>query len=164
MEVQQQKSLILIGLIALLVGGLVYLTDRPSESIYLLPGWLTSSFWQGNLFGGTGESLPTFLHVFAFILLTIVCLPPSKRRLILVCSAWFAIDTLFEVAQSEPIAQWIAINLGNRFDGLPVLENLVPYFLNGVFDVSDIFSIAAGTVVAYLTVQYVTNRHKGELP
>ena len=161
MECQQQKILILIGLAALLVGGVIYLTDRPSESIYFLPVWHTSSSWQINLFGSIGNYLPTFLHTFAFILLTTVCLLPSKRMLILICTAWLVIDTLFEIAQSEPIAQWIAISLGNHFDGLPVLENLVPYFLNGVFDFSDIYSIAVGTVAAYLTVQYVAYRHKG---
>ena len=163
MEGQQQKTLILIGVFALIIGGLVYLSDRPPESIYLLPDWLASYSWQINLFGSTGDFLPTFSHVFAFILLTSVCIPPSKRQLILICSFWFVIDSLFEIAQSDTIAQWIAMSIGNRFDGFPVLENLVPYFLNGVFDIADIVSIAAGAIVAFLTVHYVTNGRKEEL-
>ena len=162
MDVHQQKLLIIFSLVALLVGGLVYLTDRPSESIYFFPTWLTLSSWKIHLFGDSGDYLPSFLHVFAFILLTVVCLTPSKRQLVIICASWLVIDSLFEIAQSYPVAQWIAMSLGNRFDEIPVLENLVPYFLNGVFDVTDIFSIAAGTIAAFLTTQYVITKYKGE--
>ena len=163
MDGQQQKTLILIGVFALIIGGLVYLSDRPSESIYLLPDWLASYSWHINLFGSTGDFLPTFFHVFAFILMTTACLTLSKGQLILVCAFWFVIDSLFEIAQSDTIAHWIAMSIGNRFDGFPVLENLAPYFLNGVFDIADIASIAVGAIVAFLTVHYVTNRNKGKV-
>lgn len=157
----QAKILFVIAAIALFVGGLVYITDRLHENVYLIPNWLPVEYGQIGLFGNIGDSLPTFVHVYAFILLTSVCLLPSKRQLMFVCAAWFFVDTAFEVAQSAPLARWIANGLANRFEGIPILENVVNYFLSGDFNVWDVCSIVAGTLAAYLTVNYLLNNREG---
>ena len=154
----RQREIFTLGIGALGVGVLVYVFDRQPEFIYFLPGGLSLNSHLGSLFGGIGNHLPTFLHVYAFILLTVVVAVPSITKLIPVCLAWFTLDTLFEVAQIDTIAQWIALHTPGWFAGIPFLENTSNYFLFGTFDVIDLMSIAAGTIAAYITVSVLTRR------
>jgi hypothetical protein len=154
----RQIELSTLGFGALGVGVLVYVFDRQPELIYFLPGWLSLNNQLGGLFGSIGNYLPTFIHVYAFILLTVVVAVPSITKLIPVCLAWFTLDTLFEVAQMDAIAQWLAIHTPPWFTGIPFLENSSNYFLLGTFDAIDILSIAAGTITAYITVSVLTRR------
>ena len=154
----RQREIFSLGIVALGVGTLVYMFDRQPEFIYFLPGWLSLNSQPGGFFGSIGYYLPTFLHVYAFILLTAVVAIPSITKLIPVCLAWFTLDTLFEVAQIDPIAQWLAIHTPAWFAGIPFLENTSNYFLFGTFDVVDLMSIAAGTIAAYITVSVFTRR------
>ena len=158
----KQVQIAVIATSALCIGALVYVFDRQLESVYFLSKSLSLSSPAVNLFGNVGNYLPTFIHVYAFILLTAACLNASQKQLIYICVTWLFIDLLFEVTQLEPVAQWIASGVANRFDGVLVLENITPYFLHGVFDISDIYSIAAGAVAAYLTIQYMIILDKGE--
>jgi len=154
----RQREIFSLGIVALGVGTLVYMFDRQPEFIYFLPGWLSLNSQPGGFFGSIGYYLPTFLHVYAFILLTAVVAIPSITKLIPVCLAWFTLDTLFEVAQIDAIAKWIALHTPGWFTGIPFLENTSNYFLFGTFDVVDLLSIAAGTIAAYITVSVLTRR------
>ncbi len=153
-----QVKLLTISFCALCVGVLVYILDRQPDSIYFLPGWLSLYAQTGSIFGSIGNYLPTFIHVFVFILLTIVVAVPSITKLIPICAAWFTIDSLFEIAQIESIAQWIANHTPTWFGGVPFLENTANYFLMGSFHAYDLLSIAMGTLAAYLTVLLITRR------
>lgn len=154
----RQIDIFTLGIGALGVGVLIYVFDRQPEFIYFLPGWLSLNSHLGSLFGSIGNHLPTFLHVYAFILLTVVAASPSISKLIPVCLAWFTLDSLFEVAQIDAIAQWLAIHTPAWFADIPFLENTTRYFLLGTFDVIDLLSIAAGTITAYITVSVLTRR------
>jgi len=147
-----------LGIGALIVGVLVYVFDRQPEFIYFLPDWLSLNGQFGSHFGILGNYLPTFLHVYAFILLTVVVAVPTITKLFPVCLAWFCLDSLFEIAQIAPIANWVTTHTPAWFTGIPFLENTANYFLMGTFDVSDLLSIAAGTIAAYLTVSLLTRR------
>jgi hypothetical protein len=154
----RQNSLLLLGICALGVGVLVYVFDRQPEFIYFLPNWLSFNNQPGGLFGIIGNYLPTFLHVYAFILLTVVVAVPSITKLLPVCLAWFTFDALFEFAQIDTIAQWLAAHTPAWFIGIPFLENTSNYFLLGTFDMIDLLSITAGTIAAYITVSVLTRR------
>lgn len=154
----RQIEIFTLGIGALGVGVLVYVFDRQPELIYFLPGWLSLNSHLDGLFGSIGNHLPTFLHVYAFILLTVVVATPSITKLIPICLAWFTLDTLFEVAQIDAIAQWIALHTPGWFAGIPFLENTSNYFLFGTFDVVDLLSITVGTIAAYITVSVLTRR------
>ncbi|MCK4588150.1 MAG: hypothetical protein KAU29_12435 [Gammaproteobacteria bacterium] len=143
---------------ALCIGVLVYVLDRQVEYIYFLPGWLSLESQIGGFFGSIGNYLPTFIHVYALILLTAAVAVPSITKLIPVCLAWFTLDSLFEVAQLNPIAQWIGNHTPIWFSGIPFLDNTADYFLMGTFDVFDLLSIATGALVAYLTIVFSTRR------
>jgi len=153
-----QGKLLVVAIGALGVGVLVYVLDRQAEFVYFLPAWLSLHNQAGSLFGSIGDYLPTFIHVYVFILLTVVVAVPAISKLIPVCLAWFTLDGLFEVAQLHPIAQWIGSHTPGWFSGIPFLENTADYFLLGTFDVLDLLSIATGTLAAYLTVALIIRR------
>jgi len=154
----RQGELIVVATGALCVGVLVYVFDRQAEFVYFLPGWLSLHTQAGSIFGSIGDYLPTFIHVYAFILLTVIVAVPVITKLIPVCLAWFTLDTLFELAQIDAIARWIAMHTPSWFNGIPFLENTADYFLMGTFHVFDLASIAMGTLAAYLTVVSLTRR------
>jgi hypothetical protein len=144
---------ILVGIAALLFGTLVYLIDRPPEQtyfVYLSPINLSLYKKLPNFFGTIGNSLPTFIHVFAFILITAGLTSCKKGGYIAICLGWFLVDIAFEVGQkfssrsAEIIPDW--------FEGIPFLENTKNYFTHGTFDFYDIISIALGALAAYIVL------------
>lgn len=139
-----------IGVLA--IGILVYLLDREPGSVYFIPDWISLANSLSPISGQIGHHLPTFVHVYVFILLTTATLIRPLVRLTAICFIWFAIDSLFEIAQIATIAQWIAGIVPAWFAGMPFLENTASYFLAGTFDILDLVSIAVGTIVAYLTI------------
>jgi hypothetical protein len=83
------------------------------------------------------------------------------NKIIPICLAWFTLDCLFEVAQIDSSARWIAQHIPDWFSGVPFLENTASYFLFGTFDVLDLLSIAAGTVAAYVTIRISSGKRVG---
>ena len=120
--------------------------------------WMVLGENSEPFFGAIGNHIPTFVHVYAFILLTAIFVTQSRAYALPICIFWFIIDSLFEIAQISAIAQWIAMHVPNWFDVIPFLENTSDYFLTGRFDILDIFSITAGTLAAYLTIIISTQR------
>ena len=62
---------ILIGVVGLLIGTLVYLVDSPPDQTYFVyntPFNISLFKVLPNLFGHIGNSLPSFIHIFSFIL------------------------------------------------------------------------------------------------
>lgn len=123
----------------LVLGLFVYLIDRHPETVYFIPQWLSLSTNVKPFFGFVGNFLPTFFHVFVFILLTTVVLAPAGKLVIPICTTWLTIDSLFEVAQLPAIAQWIARHVPAWFQAVPFLDNTANYFTAGTFDVLDLF-------------------------
>jgi hypothetical protein len=148
---KKELILLLAAIAVLAAGALVYVFDRRPEHVYFLPQYLSLADASGQLLGRLGAHLPTFAHVYAFILLTRVVLG-SGTRVLPICLFWFGMDALFEFAQSTAAAAWISQVLATRFDGIPVLENSAAYFQAGKFDWLDILSIAIGTILAWATV------------
>ena len=153
-------SFILIGVAGLLLGSLVYLIDRPPDQTYFVcsSGINISLFdIMPNLFGSISNSLPSFIHVFSFILITAGLLSCHKIGYLIICLCWFFIDFAFELGQKyhtlslKIIPDW--------FEGIPFLENTENYFQKGTFDISDVAAIAFGTVIAYF-VLLTTNKTK----
>ena len=151
---------ILIGLTLLLLGTLIYLTDRPPDLTYFVyksPVNISVHNTLPNLFGNFGNSLPSFVHAFCFILITAGLLRCQKRGCIIICSIWFFIDCIFELGQkfkslsSTMVPDW--------FSGILFLENIKNYFLSGTFDFNDLVAIALGTIFAYF-ILLITNERR----
>jgi len=138
----------------LALGILVYMLDRPSASVYFVPDTWIFSAATPSLFGTLGSYLPTFTHVFAFILLTAAVLRTPLRSPFAICAIWFSIEALFEVAQMDAIADVIDSIVPLWFEDWPLLDNVAGYFVAGRFDPLDIASLALGAAAAYAAIQY----------
>lgn len=150
---------ILIGLGGLFVGTLVYLIDRPPEATYFIYiSKIKISLYNTlpNVFGVLGNSLPDFLHVFSFILLTAGLLSCQKKGSLIICLSWFSVDFIFELFQKfnalplKIIPTW--------FNGIPFLENTENYFSRGTFDILDLIGITLGTLTAYFVLLNTNKR------
>ena len=147
------KKQIIIGLAVLFIGALIYLIDRPPDHTYFIyssPINISLSNIIPNLFGFVGGSLPEFIHVFSFILITAGLIFCNKRGYLIICLSWFLVDSAFELGQTfnnlalKIIPDW--------FVGIPFLENTENYFLQGTFDFLDLAAIALGAVIAYVAL------------
>jgi hypothetical protein len=142
----------LAAISALIFGLSVYVFDRQPESVYFISNWFSFDGGIKPFFGTMGNFLPAFLHVYAFILLTVVVYARSHRQIIVICVSWLTVESLFEIGQIDLIAEAISVHIPGWFSGIPFLENAPNYFLLGTFDAFDLLSISAGTLAAYLTV------------
>lgn len=154
---------ILIGVAGLVLGSIVYLIDRPPDQTYFVYSSninLTLFNTIPKLFGVIGNSLPDFLHVFSFILITAGLIYCQKRGYLIICLSWFLVDTTFEVGQK--FTTWPSQIIPDWFVGIPFFENTENYFLQGTFDFIDLAAIAFGTAMAYF-VLLTTNKNKRRL-
>ena len=149
------------ALIALFIGTAVYLLDRQPETVYLMADWMGGGKRESPFFGTLGGYLPAFIHVYAFILLTVLVAAPSRVHALAICLFWLVLDSAFELAQVGVIARAIADHVPGWFAGIPFLDNTSHYFLAGTFDVLDLYAIAAGSFAAYLTI-VISNRGNHE--
>ena len=150
---------ILIGILVLLIGSLVYLVDRPGEQTYFVYKSAVNISLHNtlpNLFGIIGNSLPSFTHVFSFILITAGLIAYQKRGYILICLFWFFVDSAFELGQkfNTLIIEFIPVWLG----GIPFFENTGNYFMFGTFSFGDMAAIFIGTIAAYFILMKTTGR------
>ena len=141
---------VLIGLSCLIFGMLVYLFYRPPEQTYFIYiSGLNINLYNTlpNIFGVIGNTLPSFVHVFAFTLITAGMIACRKRGYLIICLSWLTLDVTFEFGQkfnaffSSLVPAWF-----NRF---PFLENTTNYFSRGTFDQADIASAMIGSALAY---------------
>jgi ABC-type xylose transport system permease subunit len=153
------KIQILIGVIALAIGSLVYIVDRPPDQTYFVySSGISVSLhnFLPSLFGVFSNTLPAFIHVFSFILITGGLIACRKKGCLIICLSWLIIDCASELGQefntwsSEIIPAW--------FSGIPFLENSKNYFLLGTFDFFDMAAITIGTVTAYFVLLGTTQR------
>jgi hypothetical protein len=152
---------ILIGLTVLLLGTLVYLIDRsPDQTYFVYKNFVNISLHNTlpNLFGFIGNSLPSFIHVFSFILITAGLFQCQKRGCLIICACWFLTDVIFELGQkfkalsSTMVPDW--------FSGIIFLENSKNYILLGTFDFNDLTAITFGTILAYLVLSITVKRRE----
>lgn len=144
---------VVIGVIALFLGSLVYLVDRPPDQTYFVySSSVNISLYNilPSIFGPVANSLPAFIHVFSFILITAGLISYQERGCLFICLSWFLVDCAFELGQK--FNTWCSKIIPNWFVGIPFLENTENYFLKGTFDFVDLAAITVGTVLAYFVL------------
>ena len=154
-----------IGFSILVLGTLFYFFFRSAEHTYFLRFFGLNPYrieYLPKILVSIGNSLPTFIHVFAFSLLSAGLIATQKRGYALVCLAWFIIDVLFEIAQVY--GKVIIPAIPEWFSNFLFLENTKNYFLHGRFDYLDLFSISFGSLAAYFflvfTIQGNGEKHE----
>jgi len=148
---------LVLGVAALALGTLVYVIDRPPGET-ALPDSINLYGTLPALFGAIGHSLPAFTHVFAFSLLTAACLGHGRYAAVGACATWLFVDTAFELGQHPSLAPYVAAVVPGWFQQIPILGRTAGFFLNGTFDPWDLAAIFAGTLAAYATLTWITQR------
>jgi len=139
---------IVIGVLAILVGSAIYLTQRSPDQTYvfiLLPKWFSGYRALPRLPIALSGSLPTFMHALSFSIITGSLFRPRTSTYAGVCILWFLIELAFELGQGP--GRWIAYSMPTWMDGLSVIRE---YFIFGTFDLLDILSAFLGSIAAFL--------------
>jgi hypothetical protein len=152
----QSARLSAIACCALALGVLAYLTDRSATHATLIPS--VPALAGTQLFGVLAQWLPSFVHPFAFGLLTAAALPAALRPRLLGCFAWFVVNLAFEIGQHRRISGPIADALQNVLGPGSLSRALARYFIRGTFDVFDIAAAAAGALAAAGVLLWVHHR------
>jgi hypothetical protein len=148
---------ILVGIGGFSLGALVYLFDRSPESYgfgVIVRDYLGFIRPHGLLFGVLADNLPSFIHVFAFSLMTAGLLGSRRKGTLLICLLWFLIDTVFEIGQGLKhislaiIPEWI------KGHALP-MASLQEYFRCGTFDIRDIVAGLLGALAAFMVAEFM---------
>lgn len=143
---QARVLMLLMAGFALGLGLLVYASDRPAGSAMLLPRFATLR--GGPLFGAVGSWLPSFVHPFAFGLLSAAA---SRRRASPaygVVAAWWAVNLAFELGQHPFIRTQVVQALQAGFGSHEPASALSRYVVKGHFDAADVFALTAGALAA----------------
>lgn len=134
---------------ALALGLLLYLADRQAGGAMLLPRFL--ALHTGPLFGTFGPWLPSFIHPFAFSLLSSAALKhpwASARAGYGLCAGWWLLNLVFELGQharfSAPLAEALQSGWGQNM----LTTALSAYALQGHFDGADVVALSAGSLAA----------------
>lgn len=150
---------IMIGAMVLLLGVIFYLIIRsPGEIYFLYRIGIKAKLLHvsPNLFGNMGNNLPSFIHVFSFILMTSGLISSSKRSYGIICCGWFVVDCAFELGQKYH--DLILNIIPNFFKDIPILENCDNYFRYGKFDLYDLCAITVGTLMGYIVLLLTTKK------
>jgi hypothetical protein len=134
------------GCMALVLGTVVYLTDRGASAAMLTPATLARA--GGKVFGALGQWLPSFVHPFAFSLFSAAALRRSAFPAYGACLAWWVVNMAFEVGQHSAIKVDLAELLQFLLGQTALARTLSDYFLLGSFDVGDIAAVTAGALAA----------------
>ena len=145
----RRSALLLLAGLALGLGLLVYLADRRTADTLLLPRFATLG--TGPLFGVIAQWLPSFVHPFAFSLLSAAAMrrpAASARAPYGICAFWWAVNLAFELGQhprfSARIADALQFGLGQN----ALTAAMSRYFLRGRFDWGDVAALSAGALAA----------------
>ncbi len=142
-----------IGFSALCLGGLIYVTLRSPGRIYA-----TNYFGihdrifevSSPILHTLANSMPAFLHVFSFILISASFVTYSKKTYAAIAVGWLVVDCCFELGQKyKSLATRLHFDF---FESIPFLETTRNFFLLGTFDIGDIIAFVLGTVFAFWTL------------
>lgn len=141
------------GCLGLVIGILVYLTDRDASRAALIP---TIAALAGHkVFGTLGQWLPGFVHPFAFSLFTAAALPSRPLPRYGACIAWCAVNVAFEAGQHPQVKLRLAKALRDSLGQAPPAQALADYFLRGTFDRGDIVAAALGALAAAAVLRWI---------
>jgi hypothetical protein len=143
--------------IAMAVGLLVYVTDRSNMHAWLIPMGPRHS--SAPLFGTLGQWLPSFVHPFAFSLLSSAVLPPKSTPAYGACAAWCAVNLLFELGQHRGVSTRVAAALHSGFGSTLAVRSVAGYFTRGTFDVGDVAAVILGSLAAAVALRWL---HQGQ--
>lgn len=147
------RRLALLGLIALVLGSIVYMVDRPAGNLIFVTERMSLYGRTPITFGALAHVLPAFAHVFAFCVLMAALTKGSKRSTLAICLGWLAVDGAFEVGQHTVFARTVGNAIANLDSSRVATRLILDYLQAGRFDPLDIVAICLGALAAYATIR-----------
>lgn len=141
---------IMAGLAALLAGVFIYAATRSSQQVFFLQ--FLPEIHRRFPVNSFLYSLPSFLHVYAFILFTYAVLPKQKNQLRRIFLFWLIVELLFEFGQQHDIALAVTRYLPDWLNHSAWLKTISVYFLRGTFDPVDVLFVFSGALAALGTI------------
>ena len=157
------RKLFWLGWISLVCGVGFYAIARPRSSTYFFGKWLPmASFSRPVKFPEPFQgSFPDFVHPFAFCLIGIGLLSLERGTRLRICTVFLLIDLFFKIGLNYKDA--LVSLIPPWFTGVPLLENVGPFFLRGTFDVNDVLAMVLGAAMAFVISEILTRKHaRGE--
>jgi hypothetical protein len=142
------------GFVVLLLGALVYVTDRDPAKVLLMPAALSWPGARDALRAIVRDSFPSFAHAFGFSLLTVAALASTRRQALWACAFWLVADLALEFMQATSVRSTL---LG--FGLLP--GEPLAWWPRGRFDPLDLLAVALGAAAAGLLVSPIRRRDGG---
>lgn len=154
-RIRPHRQLPWTALLALIAGIGFYFLARDHSTVYFLTLLPQPLQLDDPLSCTACDALPSFLHVYAFILLSAYVLQPTTRKqLASLCLVWSGIEALFEIGQIDRVAILINDQLIAGGEVHPLLSLTGDYLLHGTFDPMDLMFIGLGASAAYLFLSY----------
>jgi hypothetical protein len=143
---------VVLGFVALLFGILIYAAFRPAWQAVWITEIISLHWRKFQLFTEIGNSLPSFLHVFGFSVLTAGIIDQKRWTSMIVCGFWLLLNLLFEVMQSDAAYSWLNDLSLRTVEFNPFLHGLKNYSLHAVYDLKDIVALISGAIFAYIVL------------
>ncbi len=147
------RRLALLGLLALVLGSIVYLVDRPAGHLILVTEGMSLYGRTPITFGALAQVLPAFTHVFALCVLMGALTKSSRPITLAICLGWLAVDGAFEIGQHTVIARAVGNGFANLDSSSAVTRVVLDYLQAGRFDPLDMLAIGLGALAAYATIR-----------
>ena len=150
---RRASILFVIACAALALGTAVYFTDRRPADAMLLAAF--KGMIDGGAFGTVAQWLPSFVHPFAFSLLTAAVLRPTVILRYGACAFWCAINLGFEVGQLAAFkSRWVEALQSGAGDWL-ITRSALNYLFRGTFDPGDVCAVVLGALSAALVLHWI---------
>ena len=146
---------IFVGAATLALGAVYYFSVRPMA---ISAGFASIDAQGLPVLALALGSLPTFLHVLAFSLLTgaLNGMPASSRAWN--CAVWAGVNAVFEIGQHETVARVLVVQLYSWCGTTIACARTSQYFAHGTFDIADLIAGSLGGLLAY-TILNNSARH-----
>lgn len=165
--VGREVLLVATAVTALAIGLLCYVAWRAPGTAQ----WLPAAAGLGPAPGGgmpglLGGWLPSFVHPFAFALLTAAAAPAARQGspILGACGGWWLVGIAFEAMQHPAVAAAMADRLAAWTAALPGLgllaRPLLRYAVAGRFDVGDLAATTLGALAAAMVLAAVDLRFR----
>lgn len=148
--------LALTASLALVLGLLVYMVDRPPGQAAMMPAVL--AFGTGSLFGALGNWLPSFAHPFSFSLFSAALCAPASAPACRACLAWWLVNVAFELGQHAQFREAVVGNLQLILDSGWLTQLVSNYLQRGTFDVGDLIAATLGSLAAAAVLYFKHHR------
>lgn len=148
-------------MVALVLGLLLHVTQRDAAYSLLVPR--VDALTGLPELGAVAGWLPSFIHPFAFSLLSAALLPAPASARYGACIAWCAVNIAFEVGQHPRISPSLAENLDSALGKTPLgppAQALADCALRGTFDTGDIVAAMLGALAAAMVLFWVERQQE----